>query len=73
MDSVKIEKSENDPIMDNNEAAEVPGEIGDLQIEIEDNSFVKLVKDLSQKQVESDRPAKRQLSLNEDGNKKIKV
>ena len=68
MDNVK---SETDPPVDNVESA--PEELGDIRIEIEDNSFVKMVKDLSQKKIETDKPAKRQLSLDEGKSKKIKV
>ena len=70
---IKAEKVENDPLVDNNEIGEAPSEIGDIQIEIEDNSFVKMIQDLNQKQVESERPVKRQLSLNDENPKKIKV
>ena len=68
MDKVK---SEIDPLVDNVENA--PEELGDIRIEIEDNSFVKMVKDLSQKRIETEKPVKRQLSLDEDKSKKIKV
>lgn len=68
MDKVK---SEIDPLVDNGESA--PEELGDIRIEIENNSFVKMVKDLSQKKIETDKPVKRQLSLDEDKSKKIKV
>ena len=64
-------KSEIDPSPDNVDGA--PEELGDIRIEIEDNSFVKMVKDLSQKQIETDKPTKRQLSLDEGKSKKIKV
>ena len=73
MEMIKAEKVENDPLVDNNEIGEAPSEIGDIQIEIEDNSFVKMIQDLNQKQVESERPVKRQLSLNDENPKKIKV
>ena len=66
-------KTENDPCVDKEGSSEAPEEIGDLQIEIENNSFVKMVQDLSQKQVESSKPVKRQLSLEEGKSKKIKV
>ena len=64
-------KTENDPCVDN--MAGSPEELGDIRIEIEDNSFVKLVKDLSQKKIEAEKPVKRQLSLDENESKKIKV
>ena len=73
MESVKTENNENDPNVDNNAVVNSPNEIGELQIEIGDNSFVKMVQELSQKQVETTKPIKRQLSLNENDTKKIKV
>ena len=68
MENVKTEK---DPSLDN--VAGSPEELGDIRIEIEDNSFVKMVKDLSQKKIETEKPVKRQLSLDEKESKKIKV
>ena len=73
MESVKNENIEPDPKLDNETIVSAPQEVGEIPIEMAENSFVQMIKDLSQKEVETAKPTKRQLSLGENSTKKIKV
>ena len=69
----KDEKSVTDPNVDENDGNQNPTELGELPIEVANNSFVKMIEDLSQKQMEGEKPMKRRASMEENKNKKLKV
>ena len=69
----KDEKSVTDPNVDENDGKQNPTELGELPIEVANNSFVKMIEDLSQKQMEGEKPMKRRASMEENKNKKLKV